>query len=133
MSTTVKSTVSVNKLQNNIANVINKIYLRVNTGEGRPMSTLEFERDSTGSIKTIWVKNRFKYVSDFELIWCARNEHYRVYIHIASPKANKVNPGYNISTIGNKKEASDFVAMYSYICATRSNNKERDVEVEDNS
>lgn len=123
--------------QTSIANVLNKINMSVVNPDGKSVASVEFDRlpvdpksnhprGFSGFIKTITVKNRFKYVPDFRLDWCDRNNHFRVYILIASPKQDKVNTGFNVCTISNKKEATQFFNMYSYIFATRSNNKARE-------
>jgi hypothetical protein len=80
--------------------------------------------EKDGSINRIWVENEQQYVPNFCFEWCKTNEHYRVYIHVASTVMDKTRAGYSIFTVSNGLVAAGFVTLYAFIHKNRANNKD---------
>jgi hypothetical protein len=71
----------------------------------------------------ITISSQWEFLPDFNLEWCDKNEHYRVYIYVSGTPAGKVNAGYCIFVIPNALAAAAFTVFYSFIHKNRANNK----------
>ena len=98
-----------------------KIYGVLDSLGTLPHVTVE---NTDGNFVALSVQCKYVFVPNFTFEWCFRNEHYRVYIHIASTLSEKEKAGYSIMAIGSRMAAAAFVMMYSTIHKYRASRKE---------
>ena len=82
-----------------------------------PKTTVVKDGDS------IYILNEYKFIPDFELVWCNVMEHYRVYIHMGQGVGDKKKASYTLLVIGSRLAAIGFVGVYQFIFKNRANNK----------
>lgn len=73
------------------------------------------------------IQNNRRYIPDFELKWSEKDQHFLVYIQLASNDNSNMDvkniTGYAIATICNRLQATEFVNMYLYLIKNRANKK----------
>jgi len=93
--------------------------------EDHPNVIVNYQKDR----KLISVTHKHTFVPDFQFVWSEEQKHFRVYIHLADTKTDKINAGYSICVIGSGLAASGFCMLYNFLLRNRSNNKSDNVVV----
>lgn len=100
-----------------------RIYSALRSLASLPKVSVTCEKKNN-SIKKIFVRHEQVYVPDFVFEWCDNQQHYRVYICVASRDSDKVKSGYCVCTIGSGLTAMGFGVLYQFLHKNRANNKE---------
>lgn len=75
------------------------------------------------TLDRIHINSSYEYMPNFELQWCTKQLHYRVYMHVGGPDHGKEVAGYPMFNIKSRLICHDFISFYQFMHRNRCNRK----------